>query len=89
MSNERAYNFSAGPSMLPLSVIEDAAANPVSYTHLAVYKRQLPLNEGIQIQLECVDLYQDGIAAVLIEDRCPFSLRGRCRHFSPFEYVGR
>ena len=31
MSNERAYNFSAGPSMLPLSVIEDAAANLANY----------------------------------------------------------
>ena len=26
MSKERAYNFSAGPSMLPLEVIEDVAA---------------------------------------------------------------
>ena len=31
MSKERAYNFSAGPSMLPLSVIEDAAANLANY----------------------------------------------------------
>ena len=31
MSNERAYNFSAGPSMLPLKVIEDAAANLANY----------------------------------------------------------
>ena len=31
MSNERAYNFSAGPSMLPLPVIEDVAANLVNY----------------------------------------------------------
>ena len=31
MSNERAYNFSAGPSMLPISVIEDAAANLANY----------------------------------------------------------
>ncbi len=31
MSKERAYNFSAGPSMLPLSVIEDVAANLVNY----------------------------------------------------------
>jgi len=27
MSNERVYNFSAGPSMLPLDVMEDVAAN--------------------------------------------------------------
>ena len=27
----RVYNFSAGPSMLPLSVIEDAAANLANY----------------------------------------------------------
>ena len=32
MSNERAYNFSAGPSMLPLPVIEDVAANLANYT---------------------------------------------------------
>ena len=31
MSNERAYNFSAGPSMLPLPVIEDVAANLANY----------------------------------------------------------
>lgn len=31
MSKERAYNFSAGPSMLPLPVIEDVAANLVNY----------------------------------------------------------
>ena len=31
MGNERAYNFSAGPSMLPLSVIEDVAANLANY----------------------------------------------------------
>lgn len=31
MSKERAYNFSAGPSMLPLSVIEDIAANLTNY----------------------------------------------------------
>ena len=31
MSKERAYNFSAGPSMLPLSVLEDVAANLVNY----------------------------------------------------------
>lgn len=31
LSKERAYNFSAGPSMLPLSVIEDAAANLANY----------------------------------------------------------
>ncbi|MFR9143389.1 MAG: aminotransferase class V-fold PLP-dependent enzyme, partial [Lentihominibacter sp.] len=31
LSNERAYNFSAGPSMLPISVIEDAAANLANY----------------------------------------------------------
>lgn len=31
MSNTRAYNFSAGPSMLPLNVIEDAAANLANY----------------------------------------------------------
>lgn len=31
MSKERAYNFSAGPSMLPLSVIEDVAANLTNY----------------------------------------------------------
>lgn len=30
-NNNRLFNFSAGPSMLPLSVIEDAAANLVSY----------------------------------------------------------
>ena len=31
MSKERAYNFSAGPSMLPLPVIEDVAANLANY----------------------------------------------------------
>lgn len=31
MSNNRAYNFSAGPSMLPLPVIEDVAANLSNY----------------------------------------------------------
>ena len=31
MSNERAYNFSAGPSLLPLPVIEDVAANLANY----------------------------------------------------------
>ena len=31
MSKERAYNFSAGPSMLPLTVIEDVAANLANY----------------------------------------------------------
>lgn len=31
MSKERAYNFSAGPSMLPLEVIEDVAANLTNY----------------------------------------------------------
>lgn len=31
MSNNRAYNFSAGPSMLPLPVIEDVAANLPNY----------------------------------------------------------
>lgn len=31
MSKERAYNFSAGPSMLPLGVIEDIAANLTNY----------------------------------------------------------
>ena len=31
MSKERAYNFSAGPSMLPLNVIQDAAANLANY----------------------------------------------------------
>jgi len=31
MSKERAYNFSAGPSMLPLSVLEDVAANLTNY----------------------------------------------------------
>ena len=31
MSNGRAFNFSAGPSMLPLNVIEDAAANLANY----------------------------------------------------------
>lgn len=31
MSKERAYNFSAGPSMLPLKVIEDVAANLTNY----------------------------------------------------------
>ena len=31
MSNKRAYNFSAGPSMLPLEVIEDAAAELANY----------------------------------------------------------
>ena len=31
MGKERAYNFSAGPSMLPLSVLEDVAANLVNY----------------------------------------------------------
>ena len=31
MSNKRAYNFSAGPSMLPIKVIEDAAANLANY----------------------------------------------------------
>ncbi|MDO4744918.1 MAG: 3-phosphoserine/phosphohydroxythreonine transaminase [Bacillota bacterium] len=31
MSNGRAFNFSAGPSMLPLNVIEDAAANLADY----------------------------------------------------------
>lgn len=30
-NNNRVFNFSAGPSMLPLSVIEDAAANLASY----------------------------------------------------------
>ena len=31
MSNKRAYNFSAGPSMLPLSVLEEAAADLTNY----------------------------------------------------------
>lgn len=31
MSKERAYNFSAGPSMLPLEVLEDVAANLTNY----------------------------------------------------------
>jgi len=31
MGKERAYNFSAGPSMLPLPVLEDVAANLVNY----------------------------------------------------------
>ena len=31
MSKERAYNFSAGPSMLPVSVLEDVAANLTNY----------------------------------------------------------
>ena len=31
MSNERAYNFSAGPSMLPLPVLEDVQANLLNY----------------------------------------------------------
>lgn len=31
MSKERAYNFSAGPSMLPLEVIKDVAANLTNY----------------------------------------------------------
>ncbi len=31
MGKERAYNFSAGPSMLPLPVIEDVAANLTNY----------------------------------------------------------
>lgn len=31
MSNNRAYNFSAGPSMLPLPVIEDVATNLPNY----------------------------------------------------------
>ncbi|MGI6736406.1 MAG: 3-phosphoserine/phosphohydroxythreonine transaminase [Anaerovoracaceae bacterium] len=31
MSSKRAYNFSAGPSMLPLPVIEDVAANLANY----------------------------------------------------------
>lgn len=31
MSNNRAYNFSAGPSMLPLNVLEDVAANLTNY----------------------------------------------------------
>lgn len=31
MSNNRAYNFSAGPSMLPLNVIEDVAAELTDY----------------------------------------------------------
>lgn len=30
-NNDRVFNFSAGPSMLPLNVIEDAAANLASY----------------------------------------------------------
>ena len=30
-NNNRVFNFSAGPSMLPLNVIEDAAANLASY----------------------------------------------------------
>ena len=47
----RVFNFSAGPSMLPLPVLQKAQAElteygcsgqsvPVSYTHLDVYKRQ-------------------------------------------------
>ena len=31
MSNERAYNFSAGPSMLPLPVLEDVKENLLNY----------------------------------------------------------
>lgn len=31
MTNKRAYNFSAGPSMLPLDVIEDVAKNLTNY----------------------------------------------------------
>ena len=31
MTNKRAYNFSAGPSMLPVDVIEDVAKNLVNY----------------------------------------------------------
>ncbi len=31
MGNKRAFNFAAGPSMLPLNVIEDAAANLANY----------------------------------------------------------
>lgn len=31
MSNNRVYNFSAGPSMLPLDVMEEAAANLTNY----------------------------------------------------------
>lgn len=31
MSNERAYNFSAGPSMLPLPVLEEVQANLLNY----------------------------------------------------------
>ncbi|MEG0291873.1 MAG: 3-phosphoserine/phosphohydroxythreonine transaminase [Anaerovoracaceae bacterium] len=31
MTNKRAYNFSAGPSMLPLEVMEDAANNLTNY----------------------------------------------------------
>ena len=31
MNNNRVFNFSAGPSMLPLSVIDDAAANLANY----------------------------------------------------------
>jgi len=31
LDNKRAYNFSAGPSMLPLDVIEDAAKNLANY----------------------------------------------------------
>jgi phosphoserine aminotransferase len=31
MSTERIYNFSAGPSMLPLPVLEQAAAEMTNY----------------------------------------------------------
>ena len=31
MSNERAYNFSAGPSMLPLPVLEEVKENLLNY----------------------------------------------------------
>ena len=31
MSNNRAYNFSAGPSMLPINVIEEIAENLADY----------------------------------------------------------
>ena len=41
MSKERAYNFSAGPSMLPLSVIEDAAANLANYKGCLLYTSQV------------------------------------------------
>ena len=32
----RIFNFGAGPSMLPLPVLEQAQAEPVSYTHLTL-----------------------------------------------------